>query len=71
MDLIVLTDKGWDHDQGKVINLVFEAADAEGAAPTYFSAHVRDAGWVDERRAIDDFFMREVDRDKVVLFGGP
>jgi predicted nucleotidyltransferase len=71
VDLIVLTDKGWDHDQGKVIDLVFEAADAEGAAPTYFSAHVRDSAWVAERRAIEDFFIREVDRDKVVLFGEP
>jgi predicted nucleotidyltransferase len=71
VDLIVLTDRGWDHDQGKVIDLVFEAADAEGAAPTYFSAHVRDPGWVEERRAIEDFFIHEVDRDKVVLFGEP
>jgi len=71
VDLIVLTEGGWDHDQGRVIDLVFEAADAEGAAPTYFSAHVRDAGWVEERRAIEDFFIREVDRDKVVLYGEP
>jgi hypothetical protein len=32
---------------------------------------VRDAGWVEERRAIEDFFIREVDRDKVVLYGEP
>lgn len=55
-----------------MIDLVFEAADAEGAAPTYFSAHVRDAGWVEERRARSRISsIREVDRDKVVLYGEP
>jgi predicted nucleotidyltransferase len=71
VDLIVLTKEGGAHDQGRVIDLLFDAADAEGAAPTYFSAHVRDPEWVAERRAIDDFFIREVDRDKIVLFGKP
>lgn len=30
-----------------------------------------DADWVRERRATDDFLIREIDRDKVVLFGRP
>lgn len=30
--------------------------------------YVFDPEWVTARRAIDSFFMREVDRDKVVLF---
>ncbi|MGH2954637.1 MAG: nucleotidyltransferase domain-containing protein [Solirubrobacterales bacterium] len=69
VDLLVLTSDGSDQDQRRVIDLVFEAADAAGARPTYFSAHVRNPAWVEQRRAIDDFFIRDVDRDKVVLFG--
>lgn len=69
VDLLVITEGGADRDQRRVIDLVFDAADAAGARPTYFSAHVRDPEWLAERRAIDDFFIREVDRDKVVLYG--
>jgi predicted nucleotidyltransferase len=29
----------------------------------------RSAAWVEDRRAIDSFFLRELDRDKVVLYG--
>jgi hypothetical protein len=27
----------------------------------------RSAAWVEDRRAIDSFFLRELDRDKIVL----
>jgi predicted nucleotidyltransferase len=27
--------------------------------------------WIEQRRAIDSFFIGEVDRDKIVLFGDP
>jgi len=30
----------------------------------------RSRAWVENRRAIDSFFMQDVDRDKVVLHGG-
>jgi hypothetical protein len=26
--------------------------------------------WVEDRRAIESFFLRDVDRDKIVLYGG-
>jgi predicted nucleotidyltransferase len=29
----------------------------------------RSRAWVDGRRAIDSFFLRELDRDKIVLYG--
>ncbi len=44
-------------------------ADAEGDSPVWYSFHVYDADRVRERRRIDSFFLREVDRDKVVLLG--
>lgn len=69
VDLLILTEKGWDHDSRKVFDLVYEAADAEGYPAPFISPHVRDTRWVEERRAIQDFFIQEVDRDRVVLFG--
>jgi hypothetical protein len=31
----------------------------------------RSRAWVNDRRTIDSFFMRDVDRDKIVLYGRP
>jgi len=31
----------------------------------------RSRAWVEDRRAIESFFLREVDRDKIVLYGRP
>ena len=34
------------------------------------SIKVYDPNWLEGRRRIDSFFIREVDRDKIVLYGG-
>lgn len=44
-------------------------ADANGDCPVWYSIHVYPADRIRERRQIASFFMREVDRDKVVLLG--
>lgn len=44
-------------------------ADAEGDSPVWYSLHVYEVNRVRERRRIDSFFLREVDRDKVILLG--
>ena len=44
-------------------------ADAEGDSPVYYSLRFFDAEFLRERRAIRDFFLQEVDRDKLVLYG--
>ena len=31
----------------------------------------RSRAWVEDRRAIDSFFLRDLDRDKIVLYGRP
>lgn len=71
IDLLILTRGGWGDDSMRVVELLFQAADAEGVSPVYFSTHVRDRAWVEGRRAIESFFIQEVDRDKIVLFGEP
>lgn len=46
-----------------------EAADAVALSPFDFSVQVFDRDWLAGRREIDAFFVQEVDRDKLVLFG--
>lgn len=68
IDLLVLLDV----DAAKQDMPVFEAAAdinlAHGRYP--LSVRTRDLDWLHGRREIESFFVQEVDRDKVVLFGG-
>jgi hypothetical protein len=51
------------------MDLSEEAALAEGESPFTYSVHVFDPEWLEGRREIESFFIQEVDRDKIVLFG--
>jgi len=31
----------------------------------------RSVAWLEDRRRIDSFFLRDLDRDKIVLYGEP
>jgi predicted nucleotidyltransferase len=66
IDVIVLTREG-ESDRSRVWRTALESGDA-GLKITPITTT---RAWIDERRAIDSFFLREVDRDKIVLFGGP
>jgi predicted nucleotidyltransferase len=70
VDLLAITRAG-RKDWRAAYRLLTEAADREGASPAFFSLKVVDPDWVAERRRVDSFFIQEVDRDKVVLAGGP
>lgn len=70
VDLMVLTREGWD-DGRLVIDLIFEAAEAEGTNPAWFSTQTVPPEWIAERRQIESFYVREIDRDKIVLAGSP
>lgn len=71
IDLIVVSTRGRPDDDLRVIELSSEAARAEGANPAVFSIKLYDPELVAQRRSIRSFFMQEVDRDKIVLAGGP
>jgi predicted nucleotidyltransferase len=71
VDLLVVSTRKEPDDDLRVIELVFEAAAAEGANPARFSIKLYDPELVEQRRRIRSFFMQEVDRDKVVLAGEP
>ncbi len=69
VDLMVLAD-GSEHRYGmKAIELVMEIAAAEGVSPVWYSVFVKTPEWLRGRREIRSFFIAEVDRDKLVLYG--
>ncbi|HMI81228.1 MAG TPA: nucleotidyltransferase domain-containing protein [Solirubrobacterales bacterium] len=69
VDLLVIADGGRDR-YGRIAGDLGEgAAIAEGESPFNYSVHVHDPEWLQDRRAIDSFYIQEVDRDKIVLAG--
>ena len=69
VDLLVVTARG-DEDRGRVLDLAYEAVEAEGLYPFTLSMIVASPEWVAERRAVEAFLIKEVDRDKIPLWGG-
>jgi predicted nucleotidyltransferase len=72
IDLMVVVEpsRGARRVSWDVMPLVEAAADAEGDSPVYYSVRVYDTDFLRERREIRNFFIQEVDRDKLVLAGG-
>jgi predicted nucleotidyltransferase len=69
IDLMVLAD-GSEHRHGmRAIELVMDIAAAEGVSPVWYSVFVKTPEWLRGRREIRSFFIAEVDRDKLVLYG--
>ncbi|HEV2856968.1 MAG TPA: nucleotidyltransferase domain-containing protein [Solirubrobacterales bacterium] len=69
VDLLVIAEGGRDRYGRIAGDLSEEAAISEGESPFNYSVHVHDPAWLDRRRAIESFFIQEVDRDKIVLAG--
>jgi uncharacterized protein (UPF0332 family)/predicted nucleotidyltransferase len=69
IDLVLVTRRGSREDGELVRRLLERAAGAEGTFPLAFQTILHTPEEVAERRAKDTFFMREVDRDKIVLAG--
>lgn len=69
VDLLAIAEGG-DSQYGKTVNsLRFDVAEAFGDDPFVFSVKVMDPEWLRGRREIESFFIREVDRDKLILYG--
>jgi type I restriction enzyme, R subunit len=71
VDLLVLADGGRDRHREAVVAIARKLEKLGGDGRAVLSATVQDRAWLAERRAIEDFFVRDLDRDKIVLFGGP
>lgn len=71
VDLLVLMREGDWRREHEVANAAWDAVEEAGANSGAFSVLVYTPEWLRERREIDSFFIREVDRDKLVLYGEP
>jgi predicted nucleotidyltransferase len=71
VDLLVVLDNQLPGDDFKVIRTVSNVVDKAGVNPLLFSPLVYDVDRIAQRREIRSFFIQEVDRDKIVLFGDP
>jgi predicted nucleotidyltransferase len=71
VDLLVVSTRGRFQDDFCIIKLLSKAAEAEGVNSAFFSPKLYDPELIAQRREIRSFFMQEVDRDKIVLFGEP
>jgi predicted nucleotidyltransferase/uncharacterized protein (UPF0332 family) len=71
VDLLVITTRPDRETPERVRQHAAEAAEVEGLMPHFdLSVFVSTPEWVWQRRAVGAFYMREVDRDKIVLAGG-
>jgi predicted nucleotidyltransferase len=69
VDLMVIADGGSGRYGMRSIELLNEIAVAEGVSPVWYSFFIEDRDWLRGRREIRSFFIAEVDRDKIVLYG--
>ena len=70
IDLLVIT-AGGRADDDVVWRQVWRAAEEAAISPLVMAPHTYDPARVEDRRRIRSFFMQEVDRDKIVLYGSP
>ena len=69
IDVLVIVDPILPNDELTVIDLSWEAADEEGPVSGLISTLVYSSDRLAQRREIHSFFIQEVDRDKIVLYG--
>ena len=69
VDLLAIVEGDDERYRKAVTELRFEAAEALGDSPFFFSVMLMSAEWLRGRREIESFFIQEVDRDKLILYG--
>jgi predicted nucleotidyltransferase len=69
VDVLVVTRS--ERDDRALIPLLWRVLDELGNPRVLVDPRQRSRAWVDDRRAIDSFFIRDVDREKIVLYGRP
>lgn len=70
VDVLVVTRAG-RADEPEAWKELARLAEDEGLSPVLLSLLVWDPEWLAHRREIRSFFVQEVDRDKIVLYGSP
>ncbi len=72
VDLLVIAriESAWEAGR-TAARLVERVAAEDGSSPVDYAVHVWTPEHLAGRREIKSFFLQEVDRDKVVLYGAP
>jgi predicted nucleotidyltransferase len=68
--LVVLSRDSWQ-DTDRAFAVLTDAAEAEGEKSAYFSMRIYTPERLAQRREIRSFFIQEVDREKIILYGEP
>src|SRR3954454_19221614 len=69
IDVLVGTREARDDDA--LYRIAYRVLDELGNPRVLLEPRQRSRAWVEDRRAIESFFLRDVDRDKIVLHGRP
>jgi predicted nucleotidyltransferase len=69
VDVLVVTRS--ERDDRALIPILWRVLDELDNPRVYVDPRQRSRTCVEDRRAIDSFFMRDIDRDKIVLHGRP
>lgn len=69
VDLLVIT-RGERSDE-QLIPLTWPVLDELGIGGVAVDVRQRSLAWVEDRRGIDSIFLRDLDRDKIVLYSAP
>jgi predicted nucleotidyltransferase len=70
-DIDVLVVTRCERDDRPLLATLWHVLTELGNPPVLVDPRQRSRAWVEDRRAIDSFFLRELDRDKIVLHGRP
>jgi predicted nucleotidyltransferase len=71
VDLLLVVEGDEFENLRRATRLELDATLAERASSTLVSVHVYSPERLAQRREIRSFFIQEVDRDKIVLYGNP
>lgn len=69
VDLMVIVDEQQKSDENAAHHLAWDLVFQLDADWPMVSVRVRDRAWLADRRAIDAFFIQEIDRDRIVVTG--
>jgi predicted nucleotidyltransferase len=69
IDVLVVTRS--ERDDRALIPMLWRVLNDLGNPWVLVDPRQRSRAWVEDRRAIDSFFLRDLDRDKIVLHGRP
>jgi predicted nucleotidyltransferase len=69
IDILAIADGNSMQHTSNSVKLIYKVAAEVGVSPVWYSVTVHDPEWLHGRREIRSFFIAEVDRDKIVLFG--